>query len=422
MHNAERSAAAIGVAPDARDRVLFVSTVSKLEGGAERSLLDLACALAPLGWRPALAVWQPGPLEDAFRNHGFDVHVHSNQGSQPGSPLGGATLRFPALRPIVRTAVWCSIALRPARREIAWLRSVIDEGGFTLVHSNCDLSIPVASGAARRASTPFVAHVRDHWRHWFHPRIVRHLRRADVVLVASRDMAQRLREHGLNSRVVYNPVAGDRLARTLKPAERRRWRAELGVGERFTVAMVGRLDPQKRVELALRAVLALPTHTPVTLLIAGQGAAPYEEQLRRLWREQCGSERPGCPHEVRWLGHRTDVAEWLPALDALIMPSRGEPFGRALVEGMLSGLPVVATTDGAGTELLEGGRTGLLVAADDGAAMSDAIGTLTEAPELRCELGQAARAEALKRFSPAASAAKVAEIYHQLLSDPGRIS
>src|SRR5690606_1898091 len=134
------------------------------------------------------------------------------------------------------------------------------------------------------------------------------LRRADVVLVASRDMARRVREHGLDPRVVHNPVAGDRLARALEPAERARWRAELGVGERLAVAMVGRLDPQKRVELALRAILALPTHMAVTLLIAGQGSAPYEERVRRLWREQRGSEPPG-PHEVRWLGHRTDVAE-----------------------------------------------------------------------------------------------------------------
>src|SRR5690606_16391830 len=154
----------------------------------------------------------------------------------------------------------------------------------------------------------------------------------------SHDMARRLRSHGLVSCVVRNPVASDRLARRLQPGERDRWRAELGIGDGFAVAMVGRLDRQKRVELALRAVHAAPTRTPITLVVAGRGSPSYEEQLGILWRTLRDPEPRGPKHEVHWLGHRTDVAEWLPALDALIMPSRGEPFGRAIVEGMLAGL------------------------------------------------------------------------------------
>lgn len=415
-----RSPTANGSTPEHGKGLLFVSTVSELAGGAEHSLLEFACALAARGWRPALAVWQPGPLADAFRSHGFEVSVRDAQGRQPGSPLGGATRRFPALEPIARLGFACSFALRPIRREVTWLRDVITAGGFELVHSNCDLSIPVASRAARQAGTPFVAHVRDHWRYWFHPRIERHLRRADAVLVTSHDMARRLRSHGLASRVVQNPVAGDRLARGLQPGERDRWRAELGVGDGFAVAMVGRLDGQKRVELALRALHAVPVRTPVTLVVAGQGSPSYEKQLRTLWRALRDPEPRGRKHQALWLGHRTDVAEWLPALDALIMPSRGEPFGRAIVEGMLAGLPVVTTTDGAGAELIEDGRTGLLVAPDEVMALSEAMRKLAEAPELRHELGLAARAEAQKRFSPAASAATVETLYRQLWRDSGR--
>lgn len=389
-------------------RVLFASTVSELAGGGERSLLELACALAPLGWRPALAAWQAGPLVDAFRDHGFVAHVYRESGRQPGSPLGGATLGFPMLEHAVRIAVWLMIAARPIHREVAWLGSVIEQGGYSLLHSNCDLSIPVAYRAAQRAGVPYVAHVRDHWRHWLHPRIASGLRGAHAVLVASDDMARRFRAAGLAPRTVHNPVAADRLARVLRPDERRELRRRLGLGDELAVAVLGRLDSQKRPDIAIRAVAALARTAPrSTLVVAGRGSAPQETRLRHLAAEQ------GAQQAVRWLGHRTDVQEWLPAMDALLMPSEGEPFGRAIVEGMLARLPVVAAADGAAVELIREGVTGLLVRPGDVQGFATALERLAADPDLRVRLGTAAQRDALERFDPAASAARVAELYEQ---------
>lgn len=390
-------------------RILFASTVSDLTGGGERSLLELACGLAPLGWRPALAAWRAGPLVDAFRDRGFDAHVYRELGHQPGSPLGGVMLGRRGLEPAARMAVWLMIAARPIHREVTWLGSVIERGGYSILHSNCDLSIPIAYRAAQRSGVPYVAHVRDHWRHWLHPRVLRALRCADAVLVASEDMARRFRAAGLAPHTVHNPVAPDRLVRVLQPGERAELRRKLAVDGGLAVAVIGRLDSQKRPDLAIRAVSTLVRATPgMTLVVAGRGAAPQEARLRRLAAEQ------GVEQAIRWLGHRTDVQEWLPAMDALMMPSEGEPFGRAIVEGMLAGLPVVAAADGAAVELVRDGVTGLLVPPGDVQGFARALKRLAAEPDLRARLGAAAQREALQRFDPAVSAARVAELYDRL--------
>ncbi|MGH7482470.1 MAG: glycosyltransferase family 4 protein, partial [Longimicrobiales bacterium] len=373
-------------------RVLFVSTVSSLAGGAERSLLELARALPAHGWAPSLAVWRPGPLVDAFRDAGFETDVLRGEGAPPGSPLGGASLRYRRLAPLTRAAVSAFVMIQPTGPAAAWLRDVIRGRDASLVHSNCDLSVLAAAAAARRAGVPYVAHLRDHWRRWEHPRVLRRIRAADAVIVPSRHMACRFRRAGVSSQIVPNPVAGDRLGRALPIEERAQLRANLGVRCGFAVALVARLDSQKNVASAIRAVATLKVAgVCVELLIAGRGGPAEERALRVLVGETGTSDR------VRLLGFRDDLHEWLPALDALVAPSLGEAFGRTVVEGMLAGLPVVASDDAAAPEIIRNGETGILVSAGDVDAIARALDALAGDPDARERIGRAARADAAVR-------------------------
>jgi glycosyltransferase involved in cell wall biosynthesis len=165
--------------------------------------------------------------------------------------------------------------------------------------------------------------------------------------------------------------------------------------ERCRLLAVGRLAPEKGIDVLLRAADGLP----VEVVIAGTG--PEEQRLREL----AGAD-------VRFLGQVDRDA--LPALyadaDVLVMPSRSDPWGMVLNEAALAGLPLVSTdAAGAAHELIEDGINGFRVPPDDVDALRSALRRLCEDPELRAAAGTRSR-ELGQRFTPDAWAEAVAEV------------
>jgi glycosyltransferase involved in cell wall biosynthesis len=163
--------------------------------------------------------------------------------------------------------------------------------------------------------------------------------------------------------------------------------------ERCRVLGVGRLSPEKGFDLLLRAVDGLP----VDVVLAGSG--PEEARLRALGGAN-----------VRFLGQVERDA--LPGIyadaDVLVAPSRSEPWGMALNEAALAGLPLVATDAvGSAHDLIEDGVNGFRLADPDVGALRDAIERLCGDPELRAAAGRRSR-EIGRRFTPDAWAAAVA--------------
>jgi glycosyltransferase involved in cell wall biosynthesis len=150
---------------------------------------------------------------------------------------------------------------------------------------------------------------------------------------------------------------------------------------------VGRLAPEKGLDTLLRATEGLR----VEVVLAGTG--PEEPRLRRL----AGAD-------VTFLGHVERDA--LPALyadaDVAVVPSRSEPWGMALNEAALAGLPLVSTTaTGAAEELIEDGVNGFRVPPDDVPALRDALRRLVDDEAFRRAAGARSR-ELGARFTPAA--------------------
>ena len=103
---------------------------------------------------------------------------------------------------------------------------------------------------------------------------------------------------------------------------------------------------------------------------------------------------------IHFAGFRSDVPDLMAACDIVAHSSTApEPFGRVIVEGMLSSKPVVATNAGGASELIENGETGVLVPPNDATAMQGAFVELQQRAAYREQLAGAGRRSALERFS-----------------------
>jgi glycosyltransferase involved in cell wall biosynthesis len=167
-------------------------------------------------------------------------------------------------------------------------------------------------------------------------------------------------------------------------------RSELGLGpDHALVVTAARLAPQKALHVALRALASLPDR--VDLAVLGEG--PLEAELRAVARGLGLCER------VRWLGWRTDVADFVAAADVFCLSSNWEACALAAQEAMQLGTVVVSTDVGGMPELIIDGRSGLLVPKGDDAALARALDKALSKPEMRTVLAAGARARLAESFS-----------------------
>lgn len=177
-------------------------------------------------------------------------------------------------------------------------------------------------------------------------------------------------------------------------------RPERHEGRPLVAAFVGRLAAFKRIDRVIEAAARADVPRGLRLLVVGEG--PLEAELRARAR------RLGVEGTVRFLGHRTDVAEVLGSVDVLLHASVGEPFGLAIVEACACGvLPVVFRDGGGALEVLP--PDGLVVdTIDDLAAV---LAELPGSPPLSLPGRQARASWARERFPIEAAAARYLELY-----------
>jgi len=200
-------------------------------------------------------------------------------------------------------------------------------------------------------------------------------RRVDAAVSCSHFNARTVAaRYGFEPRVVFNGI--DTNLFRPQPAD-----LTLRAGERLLL-YVGRLQPWKGVDIAIRALAAIPA---ATLLIAGDG----EE---RSWLERLAAEL-GLRERVRFLGAlpRTALPRLYSSVDLLLATSfASETFGIGPVEAQACGLPVVAARFGGFPEVINEGYTGLLVPPRDAPALATAVSTLLDDPTRRAAMALAA--------------------------------
>ncbi|WAC66388.1 glycosyltransferase [Agrococcus sp. SL85] len=171
-------------------------------------------------------------------------------------------------------------------------------------------------------------------------------------------------------------------------------RARLGVrAEDRLVVCVGRVQPLKGQDLAVRMLQHLPGAVLVLAGDATPGAERYLDSLHDLARET------GVTGRVRHIGslERPALAQLLDAADVVVVPSRTESFGLVPLEAAASGTPVVAARVGGLLESVVDGETGVLVEGRDPERWAAAVASILDDEDLRLELGLAGRRAAARR-------------------------
>ncbi|OGL10649.1 MAG: hypothetical protein A3I17_09705 [Candidatus Rokubacteria bacterium RIFCSPLOWO2_02_FULL_72_37] len=197
--------------------------------------------------------------------------------------------------------------------------------------------------------------------------------------------------------------------------ERGAARARLGLDPAaYVVVGVGRLISVKGFDTLVAALPRLAAEIPsahVVLVGEGPERAALVSRAAAL----------GVGSRLTLAGATAGVATYLAAADVLAAPSRNEGMGRALVEAMAVGLPVVATAVGGIPGVVVDGESGRLVRPDDADALAAVLVELGRDARLREALGRAARARA-EAFSSAVALDRMRAVYDALARAKGLLA
>jgi glycosyltransferase involved in cell wall biosynthesis len=174
---------------------------------------------------------------------------------------------------------------------------------------------------------------------------------------------------------------------------------ELGLPDGARVLLcVARLAPQKGVDMAVRALPVIRAEQPgAVLVVLGEGP-----------------ERPRLAGEGVYLPGRVgDVAAWYRRAELVVHPARWEGFGIALLEAMLAGKAVVASSVSSAPEIVVDGETGVLVPPDDASALATAVNGLLADPTRAASYGAAGLERARAEFSVARMVERTLEVYER---------
>ncbi|TKJ37256.1 hypothetical protein CEE37_14175 [candidate division LCP-89 bacterium B3_LCP] len=178
--------------------------------------------------------------------------------------------------------------------------------------------------------------------------------------------------------------------------------------ETITIGTVGRLVPQKGYPYLLEAFKELRTSVEhIRLRITGEGLfRPHLEELIR---------KNNLEEKVTLCGEHPHDAALYDGIDIYVQPSVSEGCSITLLEAMGMGLPVVASDLDGPREIVLNNETGVLVPPKDSSALSDAILGLIRNPVRAAKLGKAAQERARREFSSEAFAARMADIYREVI-------
>jgi L-malate glycosyltransferase len=173
--------------------------------------------------------------------------------------------------------------------------------------------------------------------------------------------------------------------RFIPPRDRNAVRKRLGLPlDRRIILNVGNLKPIKGHDILLEAMGRMNGGAKnTTLAIVGQD---YRNGVLQKW---AAARLPHC--DIRFVGRQDDVLPWYQAADVFVLPSQGEGLSNALLEAMACGLPIIATEVGGNSDVVQHGRTGLLIQPDCPQQLADVMTALLADDARRAAWGEAAR-------------------------------
>lgn len=401
--------------------ILYLDHTAKISGG-EIALLNLIKALDRTRYTPVVVLASGGPLADKLQQDGVETHVIP-------LPLSVINTRkdVMGLNSLTRIRqAW--LCVRYAVKLAFWARARKAD----LVHTN-SLKADLYGGlAARLARIPVLWHVRDRIADGYLPAPVatafRWMARTipQAVVANSESTLRCLDVPRERTAVVHGGVSDSAFSRQMHVVHdgfdpeqfKNMLEAASSFPERPVIALVGRISPWKGQHIFLEAAAQVREAFPQARFWI-VGAALFEEHdYERSLHEAV--ERLGLQDTAEFLGFQEDVPHILAQADIVVHASTlGEPFGQVVIEGMAAGKPVVATDGGALPEIIQSGKTGLLVPMGDAGAMAEAVESLLANPARARAIGIAGQMHARQHFTNWHVARNIEQVYEKVLARPG---
>lgn len=389
------------------------------------------------------------------------LSVHTSPLAQPGSGDGGGMNVYvrSLASALARAGVECDVLTRAEHEGLAPIVEL--ESGLRVVHLRAGPERPVPKEELRNLVGELVVAARDHLartpafdglhaHYWISGAVGHQLKHeldlplvttfhtlahtkaaagvdddpvdrahveAEVVACSDRVVASTLEEraelvadYGAEpDRIEVIPPGVDHA--TFSPGDRDAARARLALPAGPTLLFVGRIQPLKGADLALRCLAELPG--AATLVVVGgpsgaDGVAELE-RLHVLARDLDLADR------VRWVSPQPHeaLADWYRSADVCLVPSRSESFGLVALEAAACGTPVVATNVGGLRSLVDDGQTGYLVDVRTASAFAEPVERLLGDSELAREMGRNASARS-GRYTWSITAARLRRVYADL--------
>lgn len=363
-------------------RVLYLGPATHV-GGEEMSTLSLASGLIARGHHAAYAS-SGGPFLSAFTEAGVPTHILPVDGRRP---LG----------------VW---------RGSRSLRRFLADNPFDIVHSQ-EVFTTVIADLARKVPSHLDTRLIYHYRGVRPERmgiVSAVIPRISEYVITNAEVNRRsFLDRGVDASKVETIYNGFDWAVFDRECDVAGLREEWGVPADAPLAgVVARLMPIKGHTYLLRAMPRILERVPrAHVVIVGDG--PLRESLESEAREL------GVASSVHFLGFRTDVPAILSALDLLVLPSVGEPFGRVLVEAGAAGLAAVSTRVGGTIEILEDGVTGHFVPDCDPAPLAERVADLLGDLDAARRMGAVASERVRGIFGIERMLDRTIDVYRQVL-------
>ena len=362
--------------------LLVVDQFSRNLGGGERIALKLAALLPQYGYRASILTFSADPANPLFESAPCPVYLLALESTYDRTALMGAL----ALRRFLKQQKIQIV-------QTFFESSDIWAGFVTKFLSNAKLIWSRRDMGILRTRKHEVAY-----------RLMAGL--PDAVFAVS-DL---VRQHCIEQDHI-DPDRVQTIYNGLDLADWNRTSVSAPSRDRLLVTTIGNIRRVKGHDVFIKAAaLIAPRFPHVDFSIAGGVLEPaYFEELQDLIRELNLSDR------FHFAGSITNLQQHLSAADIFVLPSRSEGFSNAIVEAMAASLPVIATNVGGNAEAVQDGVTGIVVPAEDPAALSAAMTRLLAAPAQAKAMGVAGKQSVAERFTTEAMMLRTTAVYRKLL-------
>jgi glycogen(starch) synthase len=178
---------------------------------------------------------------------------------------------------------------------------------------------------------------------------------------------------------------------------------------------VGRMDARKGIDELMSAIpIICRAYDQIDFIFAGGWRTMTGEQVRDSWLKGSATLYADRISFLGWL-NSSQLCEQYRAADILVVPSRYEPFGLVLLEGMIHGMAVAASASEGAQEIIRHGGTGLVFPRQDVDALAETVLLLAQNPELRATVSGNGQRAARREWLWSEAVEKIIDLYAEVI-------